>query len=227
MGGKAEPEVTGPTWNRGQGPNLCVHGQSRIPSMNAVAESTSCGLYAASAQVAPYTKHENCTAMLLSRFPAAAFLPEVIVAGCGKSMSATWPRKASLGKMGGLRNAARSQFGQGTPPCDAIRGTRGNRNAQKWLMFTSLRNIRSFYVHQVTQAATATFTYVSRWSDPTDWPFNEPPISTDQTWIPPGRLGIRTAKFVASVIGYGFWVPASVEASICINGLDVKDNEGI
>eukprot|EP00439_Symbiodinium_sp_Y106_P032590 s1391_g3.t3 len=112
--------------------------------------------------------------------------PEVIVAGCGKSMSATWPRKASLGKMGGLRNAARSQFGQGTPPCDAIRGTRGNRNAQKWLMFTSLRNIRSFYVHQVTQAATATFTYVSRWSDPTDWPFNEPPISTDQTWIPPG-----------------------------------------
>ena len=63
---------------------------------------------------------------------------------------------------------------------------------------------RTFFFHTVAQAATATFTYVSRWSDPTDWPFNEPPISTDQTWIPPGRFACRTAKLVASAIGHGF-----------------------
>ena len=71
------------------------------------------------------------------------------------------------------------------------------KHPEQWPIFTVLRTLTSFFVRTVAQAATATFTYVSRWSDPTDWPFNEPPISTDQTWIPPGRFACRTAKLVA------------------------------
>ena len=42
----------------------------------------------------------------------------------------------------------------------------------------------------VAEAPGVSFVYVSRWSIPADWPRSEPPIPTDETFIPKGTMRV-------------------------------------
>ena len=42
----------------------------------------------------------------------------------------------------------------------------------------------------VAEAPGVSFVYVSRWSIPSDWPRSEPPIPTDETFIPKGTMRV-------------------------------------